>query len=86
MPKGGATDRPSHKAVNRRPERFPERGLKERRSRLPRNEGTAFGEPRGASPVAGMKPLLARQEMTLRLVRFGGMRGASTQSAEPPCT
>lgn len=50
MPKGGATDRPSRKALNRRPERYPERGLKERRSRLPRNEGTASGEPTRRKP------------------------------------
>lgn len=50
MPKGGATDRPSRKAMNRRPERFPERGLEERRSRLPRNEGTASGEPTRRKP------------------------------------
>ena len=30
--------------------------------------------PRGACLVAGVKPLLARQEMTLRLVRSGGPR------------
>jgi hypothetical protein len=35
---------------DRRPERCPERGLKERRSRLPRNEGTASGESMGREP------------------------------------
>ena len=34
---------------------------------MPRNEGTASGEPRGASLVAGMKPTLALREMSLRL-------------------
>ena len=37
----------SRNAAHRRPERFPERGLKERRSRLPRNCGTASGESTG---------------------------------------
>ena len=45
MLKGGATDRPSRNAENRRPERCPERGLKERRSHLDRNGDTASGEP-----------------------------------------
>ena len=40
----------SRKAEHRRPERFPARGLKERRSRLPRNSGTAFGESMGRKP------------------------------------
>ena len=43
-PKGGATDRPSRNAEDRRPERFPEKGLKERRSCWPRNGGRASGE------------------------------------------
>ena len=34
-------------ASHRRPERYPERGLKERRSRLPRNNSHASGEPTG---------------------------------------
>ncbi len=42
--------------------------------------------PRGASPVAGMKPTLARLEMTLRLACRGGMLCTLTQSAEPPYT
>ena len=37
-------------AAHRRPERFPERGLKERRSRLPRNWGIASGESTGRKP------------------------------------
>ena len=40
--------------------------------------------PQGASPVAGMKPRLARLEMTLRLECKGGMLCTLTQSAEPP--
>jgi hypothetical protein len=34
----------------RRPERYPERGVKERGSHLPRNGGTASGESRGRKP------------------------------------
>jgi len=34
----------SRNAEHRRPERCPERGLKERRSRLPKNDGIASGE------------------------------------------
>ena len=49
-PKGGATDRPSRKAEDRRPERYPERGLKERRSRLSKNNGSASGESVGHEP------------------------------------
>lgn len=36
----------SHERLSRRPERCPERGLKERRNRLPRNNVTASGESR----------------------------------------
>ena len=46
-PKGGATDRPSRNAEDRRPERFPERGLKERSSCWLRNDGRASGESMG---------------------------------------
>ena len=49
-PKGGATDRPSRKAEDRRPERFPARGLKERSSDLSWNHGTASGESIGREP------------------------------------
>ena len=41
MPKGGATDRPRRTATNRRPERCPERGLKERRGRFMSRRGSA---------------------------------------------
>ena len=68
----------------RRPERYPERGVKERGSHLPRNGGTASGEPRGVSLVAGMKPTLVRLERTLRLAFM--LLCALTQSAEPPYT
>jgi len=37
----------------RRPERFPERGLKERSTRLPRNGGTAPGQGEAAVGAAG---------------------------------
>ena len=40
----------SPNAVHRRPERFPERGLKEWRSRLPRNCGIASDESTGRKP------------------------------------
>lgn len=40
----------SHDRLSRRPERHPERGLKERRSRLPRNNVIASGESRGREP------------------------------------
>ena len=39
-----------HKSI-RRPERCPERGLKERRSRLPRETVIASGESRGRQPA-----------------------------------
>ena len=39
--------RQSRNAEPRRPERYPERGLKERRSRLPRNDSNASGESTG---------------------------------------
>ena len=42
--KGGATDRPNRKAEDRRPARFPARGLKERRSHLSRRRGNASVE------------------------------------------
>ena len=41
------TDRPSCKAEDRRPERCPERDLKERSAYWPRNSRTASGEPTG---------------------------------------
>jgi len=41
MPKGGATDRPRRTAANRRPERCPERGLKERSRHLGSRRGRA---------------------------------------------
>ena len=41
MPKGGVTDRPRRTATNRRPERCPERGLKERRGRFMSRRGSA---------------------------------------------
>jgi hypothetical protein len=41
MPKGGATDRPSRTASNRRPERCPARGLKERSGRFMSSRGSA---------------------------------------------
>jgi hypothetical protein len=66
-PKGGATDRPSRNARARRPERFPERGLKERSTWLLRNGDSASGEPRGESPMAGTKSRLARWQGRLRL-------------------
>jgi len=66
-PKGGATDRPSRNAGARRPERFPERGLKERSTWLLRNGDMASGEPRGESPMAGTKSRLARWQGRLRL-------------------
>ncbi len=37
----------SRNVEHRRPERYPARGLKERRSRLPRNDGIASGESIG---------------------------------------
>jgi hypothetical protein len=46
-PNGGETDRPSRNAGARRPERFSERGLKERSTGLLRNGDRASGEPRG---------------------------------------
>ena len=49
-PKGGETDRPSRKAGDRRPERYPERGLKERRGRLSKSNGMASGESVGPEP------------------------------------
>jgi hypothetical protein len=84
MPKGGATDRPRRTASNRRPERYPERGLKERSSHLVSRRGTAS--------VRQLTLPLGRE------VHGGeteaGTRGAdapvegrpSTSSAEPPCT
>ena len=45
--KGGVTDRPSRNVGHRRPERYPERGLKERRGRLSKNNGIASGESVG---------------------------------------
>ena len=41
MPKGGATDRPRRTAANRRPERCPARGLKERSGHFMSSRGTA---------------------------------------------
>jgi hypothetical protein len=41
MPKGGVTDRPRRTAANRRPERCPARGVKERGSRFVSRRGTA---------------------------------------------
>ena len=41
MPKGGVTDRPRRTASNRRAERCPERGLKERSSHLVSSRGRA---------------------------------------------
>ena len=41
----------SHEKLIRRPKRCPERGLKERRSRLPRNNVIASGESRRRKPV-----------------------------------
>ena len=40
----------SRNAAHRRPERFPERGLRQRRSRLPRTNGSASGESMGRKP------------------------------------
>jgi len=47
----GAVRARSHMKLIRRPERYPERGLKERRSRLPRNNVIASGESRRREPV-----------------------------------
>ena len=47
----GTVKAKSHKSPIRRPERCPERGLKERRSRLPRKTTIASGESRGRKPA-----------------------------------
>jgi hypothetical protein len=41
MPKGGVTDRPSRNAYDRRPERYPARGVKERSRHLVSSRGRA---------------------------------------------
>lgn len=86
-PKGGATDRPSRTDCRGRPERFPGRGLKERRGRLSRSRShasvgqyglplwdeTVTGEAKGDASVKIVDPICRTAVYVTRM--YGGVGG-----------
>jgi len=84
MPKGGATDRPSRTASNRRPERYPARGVKERSSRLVSSRGMASDRQ---LPLPLGRPVHGDETAAGTRREDASVEGSpSTHSAEPPYT